>query len=75
VTIGDAPSPQESPQETARQKRRRAIHVALPLLGELLGAAGMPVLLHSGHRWAFLLYALAIVIACNIASVTIDPRE
>jgi CheY-like chemotaxis protein len=71
VTIGDAPSP----QETARQKRRRAIHVALPLLGGLLGALGMPVLLHSGHSWAFLLYALAIVIACNIVSVAIDPPE
>jgi CheY-like chemotaxis protein len=71
VTIEDAPSP----DETARQKRRRATHVALPLLGGLLGAAGMPLLLDSGHRWAFLLYALAIVIACNIASVTIDPPE
>jgi hypothetical protein len=72
VTTGEAPTPQEA----ARRKRRcRAIHVALPLIGGLLGAAGVPILLHTGHRWAFLLYALAIVIASNIASVTIDPPE
>jgi hypothetical protein len=53
--------------------RLRLIDVLLPLSGGLLGAAGMPFLLDAGHRLGYVLYAGSIVIACNIASVTIAP--